>query len=131
MSKCSDVKEDPVKLHKMGTSLYDSGKYEEAVEKFLEASSLYEKVRNYFDTSYTLFKAGECNFFLKDYNGAIELFMKAADIALEKGYDRFGLGALEYSLDSYKALGKENDSKFAELKEKIAKVKKKVQASAF
>lgn len=131
MSEFSEAKEDPVKLHKIGTSLYDSGKYKEAIEKFLEASRLYEKVRNYFDASYTLFKAGECDFFLKDYTGAIELFTKAANIALEKGYDRFGLGALEYSLDCYKALGKEEDKKFAELKEKITKVKKKVQASAF
>ena len=131
MSSGSEVKADPVKTHKVGTSLYDSGKYEEAMDKFLEASSLYEKVKNFFDASYTLFKAGECNFLLKDYDVAIERFTKAADIALEKGYDRFGLGALEYVLDCYKAMGKEKDNKADELKKKIAEVKKKIEASAF
>ena len=131
MSSGSEVKADPVKTHKVGTSLYDSGKYEEAMDKFLEASSLYEKVKNFFDASYTLFKAGECSFLLKDYDVAIERFTKAADIALEKGYDRFGLGALEYVLDCYKAMGKEKDNKADELKKKIAEVKKKIEASAF
>ena len=131
MSRGSEAKADPVKLHKAGTSLYDSGKYEEAIDKFLEASSLYEKGKNFFDASYTLFKAGECSFLLKDYDVAIERFMKAADVALEKGYDRFGLGALEYVLDSYKAMGKEKDDKVAELKKKVAEVKKKIEASAF
>ena len=131
VSSGSEVKADPVKLHKVGTSLYDSGKFEEAMDKFLEASNLYEKVKNFFDASYTLFKAGECSFLLKDYDVAIERFTKAADIALEKGYDRFGLGALEYALDCYKAMGKEKDNKAAELKKKIAEVKKKIEASAF
>jgi len=126
-----EVKEDPVKLHREGTGLYDSGKYKEAIDKFLEASRLYEKVNNFFDSSYMLFKAAECSFFLKDYDTAIERFIKAADIALEKGYDRFGLGALEYALDCYKAVGKEKAKKAVELKKKIAEVKKKLEASAF
>ena len=67
MSSGSKVSEDPVKLHKTGTSLYDSGKYKDAIEKFMEASRLYEKVKNFFDASYTLFKAAECSFLLKDY----------------------------------------------------------------
>jgi tetratricopeptide (TPR) repeat protein len=131
VSSGSEVKEDPLKLHKLGTSLYDSGKYKEAAEKFLEASALYERVKNFFDASYTLFKAAECSFLLKDYDVAIERFMKAADIALEKGYDRFGLGALEYALDCYKASGREKDAKVVELKNKITEVKKKIEASAF
>jgi hypothetical protein len=88
-------------------------------------------VKNFFDASYTLFKAAECSFFLKDYDTAIERFVKSADIALEKGYDRFGLGALEYALDCYKAKGKEKDNKVAELKKKISEVKKKIESSAF
>jgi len=131
LSSGQEIKEDPVKLHKTGTSLYDSGKYKEAIDKFLEASKLYEKVNNFFDASYTLFKAAECSFLLKDYDTATERFVKSADIALEKGYDRFGLGALEYALDCYKATGKEKGKKAAELKKKIAEVKKKLEASAF
>jgi tetratricopeptide (TPR) repeat protein len=124
-------KEDPLKLHREGTGLYDSGKYKEAMEKFLEASGLYEKLGNFFDASYMLFKAAECSFLLKDYNTAIERFTKSADIALEKGYDRFGLGALEYALDCYKAAGKEKGKKAAELKTKITEVKKKLEAAGF
>jgi len=125
------VKEDPLKIHREGTSLYDSGKYKEAMEKFLEASGLYEKIGNFFDASYMLFKAAECNFLLKDYDTAVERFMKSADIALEKGYDRFGLGALEYALDCYKAAGKEKGKGVTDLKKRIAEVKKKLEAQAF
>lgn len=124
-------REDPIKIHREGTGLYDSGKYEEAIDKFLLASKLYEKMGNFFDASYTLFKAAECNYLIKDYQTAIEHFMKAADIALEKGYDRFGLGALEYVRDCYKASGKEKDKKVADLKKRINEVKKKLEAQAF
>jgi len=124
-------KEDPVKIHREGTALSDSAKYKEAIDKFLQASQLYEKNGNFFDASYTLFKAAECSFFLKDYKTAIERFLKAADIALEKGYDRFGLGSLEYARDCYKAAGKEKDKKVADLKKRIAEVKKKLEARAF
>jgi tetratricopeptide (TPR) repeat protein len=119
-------KEDPVKIHRQGTALSDAGKYEEAIDKFLEASKLYEKVGNIFDASYTLFKAAECSFLLKDYDTAIERFLKAADLSFERGYDRFGLGALEYALDCYKAAGKERDKKAAELKKKIKELKEKL-----
>jgi len=124
-------KEDPVKIHREGTGLYDSGKYKEALEKFLEASGLYEKLGNFFDASYMLFKAAECSFLLKDYDTAIERFMKSAEMALERGYDRFALGALEYALDCYKAAGKEKSKKVTELKGKIKKVKEKLEASGF
>ncbi len=124
-------KEDPLKMHREGTALYDSGNYKEAIDKFLQASQLYEKVGNFFDASYTLFKAAECNFLLKDYPTAIERFLKAADMALERGYDRFGLGALEYARDCYKAAGKEKDKKVAQLKKRIDEVKKKLQAQGF
>jgi tetratricopeptide (TPR) repeat protein len=131
MSGGEKVKEDPLKIHREGTGLYDSGKYKEAAATFLEASRLYEKVGNFFDASYTLFKAAECNFLLKDYDSAIERFIKAADMAIEKGYDRFGLGALEYALDCYKAAGKEKDKKPKELEKRIKEIKKKLEAMAF
>jgi len=124
-------KEDPVKIHREGTGLSDSGNYKDAIDKFLQASQLYEKAGNFFDSSYTLFKAAECSFLLKDYKTAIERFLKAADIALEKGYDRFGLGALEYARDCYKAAGKEKDKKVSDLKKRIAEVKKKLEAQGF
>jgi len=122
-------KEDPLKIHREATALYDSGKYKEAIDKFLRASELYEKFGNLFDTSYMLFKAAECSFFLKDYDTATERFLKAADIALKNGYDRFGLGALEYARDCYKAVGKETSKEATELKEKIKKVKEKLEAA--
>jgi tetratricopeptide (TPR) repeat protein len=124
-------KEDPIKIHKEGTTLYDSGNYKEALEKFLRASQLYEKANNFFDASYTLFKAAECSFMQKDYEIAIERFMKSAEIALEKSFDRFGLGGLEYALDCYKAVGKEKDTTATELKKKIVEVKKKLEAQGF
>ena len=126
MSENETEKKDPLKIHKEGTALSDSGKYKEAVDKFLEASKLYEKVGNVFDASYTLFKAAECNFLLKDYATAIERFLKAAELSFGKGYDRFGLGALEYALDCYKAAGKEDDEKVTELKKKIKELKEKL-----
>ncbi len=118
------AKEDPIKLHKEGTTLCDVGKHEEAVDKFLRASELYEKAGNHFDASYTLFKAAECNYLLKDYTTATERFLKAADLAFKKGYDRFGLSALEYALDCYKAT--EEKRKVAELEKKIKEVKEKL-----
>lgn len=121
------AKEDPIKLHKEGTALSDVGKHDEAVDKFLKASELYEKAGNHFDASYTLFKAAECNYLLKDYTTATERFLKAADLAFIKGYDRFGVSALEYALDCYKATGEEK--KAAELKKKIKEVKEKLSAS--
>jgi len=118
------VKEDPIKLHREGTALCDDGKHKEAVDKFLKASELYEKVGNDFDASYTLFKAAECNYLLKEYSIAVERFLKAADLAFKKGYDRFGLSALEYAFDCYKASGEKK--KAAELEKKIKEVKGKL-----
>lgn len=127
MNSDQPTKEDPIKIHKEGTTLSDLGKHDEAAEKFLRASELYEKEGNYFDASYTLFKAAECNYLLKDYDIAAERFLKAADLALKKAFDRFAISALEYALDCYKAQGKEK--KKAELKKKIKELKEK--ASAF
>jgi len=125
MSAREAEKKDPLKIHREGTALSDTGEYEEALDKFLEASELYEKVGNIFDASYTLFKAAECSFLLKDYDTAVERFLKAAELSLGKGYDRFGLGALEYALDCYKASGKK-DKKVVELRKKIKELKEKL-----
>jgi len=126
MSGGDVAKADPVKSHREGTALYDSGKYKEAIDKFLEASSLYEKIGNIFDASYALFKAAECSFLLKDYETAIERFGKAAELALSKGFDRFALGSLEYARDCYKAAGKDKGKKVAELRKKIEELKDKL-----
>ena len=129
MSSDQPTKEDPIKIHKEGTSLSDLGKHDEAVEKFLRASELYEKEGNYFDASYVLFKAAECNYLLKDYDVAAERFLKSADLALKKAFDRFAISALEYALDCYKAQGKKKEKKKVELKKRIKELKEK--ASAF
>lgn len=121
-------KEDPIKIHREGTALADRGQYKEAAEKFIEASELYLKLGNFFDASYMMFKAGECNFMLKEYETAVERFLKSADIAFEKGFDRFGVGALEYARDCYKALKKKKEE--TKLDKKIKEVKAKL-AEAF
>ena len=120
----AEEKKDPIKIHREGTALSDVGKHEEAMAKFLRASELYEKAGNSFDASYALFKAAECNYLLKDYNDATERFLKAADLAFKVGYDRFGLSALEYVLDCYKAMGEKE--KAEEIKKKIKEVKDKL-----
>ena len=126
MSADEAEKKDPLKIHREGPALADTGKYEEALDKFLEASELYKKGGNIFDASYTLFKAAECSFLLKDYDTAVERFLKAAELSLGKGYDRFGLGALEYALDCYKAKGKMEGKKVVELRKKIKELKEKL-----
>jgi tetratricopeptide (TPR) repeat protein len=125
------VKLDPTKIHREGTALYDGGNYREAIDKFLQASRIYCKVGDFFDSYYTLFKAAECSFLMKDYQTSVERFLEAADGMLGKGYDRFGLGALEYARDCYEALGKERGKKVADLKKRIAEVKKKLETQAF
>ena len=119
--------EDPVKLHKDGNTLYESGKYEEAKEKFLKASELYKKANNFFDATYALFKAGECAFMLKDYTGAVEYFLKSAELSFQKGFDRFGVSALEYARDCYRVLGE--SEKVLETENKIKEVKAKLEES--
>ena len=121
MSQSETTEGDPVKLHREGTALYDTGNYREAIDKFLEASKLYEKIQNFFDASYTLYKAAECTYLLKEYGTATERFLKAADLAFKRGFDRFGISALEYAHDCYKAVGEEE--KAAELKKKIKELK--------
>ncbi|MEM2419570.1 MAG: tetratricopeptide repeat protein [Candidatus Bathyarchaeia archaeon] len=120
-------KEDPVKLHKNGNMLYELGKYEEAKENFLKAAELYQKANNFFDATYSFFKAGECAFMLKDYEKAVEYFLKSADLSFNKGFDRFGVSALEYARDCYKALAQKE--KVEEIEKKIKEVKKRLEES--
>ncbi len=124
-------KEDPIRLHKEGNTLYEIGKYDKAAEKLLQASTLYEKKSNFFDSSNMMFRAGECSFMTKDYKTAIERFNKSAEIAFGKGFDRFGVSALEYVLDCYKALKKEKSKEAAELQKKIKEVKEKLASQFF
>lgn len=121
------VKEDPVKLHKDANVVYELGKYEEAKENFLRASELYLKKNNFFDASSMLYKAGECDYMLKDHETALEYFLKSADLSFDKGFDRFGVSALEYARDCYKAL--ENKEKLEETEKKIKEVKAKLAES--
>jgi tetratricopeptide (TPR) repeat protein len=124
-------KEDHVKVHREGTALCDSGNYKAASDKFLKASKLYENVGDFFDSAYTLFKAAECSFFLKDYDTATEWFLEAADKMFERGFDRFALGALEYANDCYKATGKEKSKKATDLKKKIRETKERLESQTF
>lgn len=123
--------EDHVKVHREGTALCDSGNYKAASDKFLQASKLYEDVGDFFDSAYTLFKAAECSFFLKDYETAIEQFLEAADKMFERGFDRFALASLEYANDCYRAIREENSKKATDLKKRISETKKKLESQTF
>jgi tetratricopeptide (TPR) repeat protein len=121
------IREDPVKMHKEANSLMDSGKYPEAQELFLRTAELYRKAQNYFDATTMYYKAGECSFALKEYEKAIEHFTKSAELSFQKGYDRFGVSALEYTRDCQKALG--NNEQVVELEKKIKEVKAKLESA--
>jgi len=121
------VKEDPVKLHKEANTLFEVGKCKEAEGIFLKTAELYHRVQNYFDSASMYYKAGECAYVLKDYEKAAEHFMKSAELSFQKGFDRFGVSALEYARDSYKAMKKK--AKVKELEKKIQEVKKKLETS--
>ena len=122
-----EVREDPVKMHKDANNLMDSGKYEEALKLFLRTAELYQKKQNYFDSTTMLYKAGECDFALKNYEQALEYFNKSAELSFSKGYDRFAVAALDYASDCYKALG--HTEKVEKLSEKIKEVKKKLEST--
>jgi tetratricopeptide (TPR) repeat protein len=121
------VKEDPVKMHKQANTLSETGKYKEAEDIFAKTAELYYKVQNFFDSTSMYYKAGECAFALKDYVKAVEHFMKSAEISFQKGYDRFGVSALEYARDSCRSM--DNKAKVKELEKKIKEVKEKLEAS--
>jgi tetratricopeptide (TPR) repeat protein len=118
---------DPVKLHREASALYDAGKYEEAERIFLRAAELYHKGQDHFDSTYMIYKAGECAYSLKNYEVAAEHFMKSAELSFQKGFDRFGVSALEYARDCYSAMKKK--AKVSETEKKIKEVKAKLEAS--
>jgi len=119
------VKEDPIKLHKDANTLYEVAKYKEAIKKFLGAAELYKRSNNFFDAATMLYKAGECTYMLKDYETSVDHFLKSAEISFQKGFDRFGVSALEYTRDCYEALGKKE--KVEEIQKEITEVKKKLE----
>jgi tetratricopeptide (TPR) repeat protein len=119
----STVREDPIKMHKEAISLMENGKYEEARDLFVKVAELYYKGQNYFGASEMNYKAAECSFKLKDYQKAAELFTKSADIALSKGFDRYGVSGLEQARDSQKVLG--NKKEVEELEKKIKELNDK------
>jgi tetratricopeptide (TPR) repeat protein len=121
------VKEDPVKMHREANTLYETGKYKEAKELFLRTAELYHKGQDYFDSTYMLYKAGECAYALKDYEVAVEHFLKSVELSLQKGFDRFGVSALEYARDCYNAMNKK--AKVKEMEKKIKEIKTKLEAT--
>jgi tetratricopeptide (TPR) repeat protein len=120
-------REDPIKMHKDANALMEAGKLEEARELFLRTAELYKKKQNYFDSTTMLYKAGECSFALKEYEKAVEQFMQSAELSFDKGFDRFGVSALDYARDCQKALG--NTEKVEELTKKIKEVKEKLESA--
>ena len=120
-------REDPVKMHKDANNLMENGKYEEAKDLFLRTAELYRKAQNYFDATTMYYKAGECDFALKQYEKAAESFMKSAELSFQKGFDRFGVSALDYAKDCYNAMG--NKEKVQELEKKIKEVKAKLESA--
>jgi tetratricopeptide (TPR) repeat protein len=120
-------REDPIKMHKDANALMETGKLEEARELFLRTAELYKKKQNYFDSTTMLYKAGECSFTLKEYEKALEQFMQSAELSFNKGYDRFGVSALDYARDCQKALG--NTEEVEELTKKIKEVKEKLESA--
>lgn len=123
----SKVKEDPVKMHKEANALYEVGKHKEAEKLYLRTAELYHKAQNYFDSTTMLYKAGECAYVLKDYKTAVEHFLKSAELSFQKGFDRFGVSAIEYARDCYTTMKKKE--KVKEMEKKIKEVKAKLETS--
>jgi len=121
------VREDHVKMHKEANSLMESGKYAEARDLFIRTAELYYKGQNYFDSATMYYKAGEGAFALKEYEKAVEHFMKSAEISFQKGFDRFGVSALDYAKDCQKALN--NNKEVEALEKKIKEVKAKLEST--
>lgn len=122
-----NVKEDPIKLHKTASALMESGKCDEAMDIFAKVGELYYKGQNYFGSAEMYYKAGECAVSLKDYKKGIEYFMKSSDISFSKGFERYGLSALESARDCQKALG--NTKEAEELTNRIKEVNQKLTES--
>jgi tetratricopeptide (TPR) repeat protein len=124
----SNVREDPIKLHKQAISLMENGKYEEARDTFVRTAELYYKGQNYFGSAEMYYKAGEAAFALKDNEEAAGLFMKSSNISFSKAFDRYGVSALEYARDCQKALG--NTKEVEEISKKIKEVNQKLDESS-
>jgi tetratricopeptide (TPR) repeat protein len=116
-------REDPIKMHKQGISLMENGKYEEARDIFTRTAELYFKGQNYFGSAEMYYKAGEAAVALKDCTKGAELFMKSAEIAFSKAFDRYGLSGLEQARDCQKVLG--NAKEVEELNKKIKEINDK------
>ena len=119
----STVREDPIKMHKEANALMENGMFVKARDLFVKVAELYYKGQNYFGAAEMNYKAGDCSFKLQDYQKAAELFTKSADIALSKGFDRYGVSGLEQARDSQKALG--NTKEVEELEKKIKELNDK------
>jgi tetratricopeptide (TPR) repeat protein len=119
----STVREDPIKMHKDAITLMENGKYAEAKDLFMKVADLYYKGQNYFGAAEMNYKAGECSFSMKDYIKAAELFKKSSDISFAKGFERYGVSALEQARDSQKVLG--NNKEVEELDKKIKEINDK------
>ena len=119
----SNFKEDPIKMHKDANALMDNGQFAAARDLFVKVAELYYKGQNYFGSAEMNYKAAECSFNLKEYEKAAELFMKSADTSFAKGFERYGLSALEQARDSQKALGKTKEVE--ELTKRIDELSKK------
>ena len=117
------IKEDPIKLHKTASGLMEDGKYAEALEIFPKVAELYFKNQNYFGSAEMNYKAGECAFNLKDYQKAVAFFTKSSEISFSKGFDRYGVSALECARDSQKAAG--NTKEAEEITKKIDEITQK------
>ena len=116
-------KVDPIKLHKDANALMENGKLTEARDIFVKVAELYYKGQNYFGSAEMNYKAGECSFELKEYPKAVEFFTKSADVSLGKGFDRYGVSALENVRDSQKALG--NTKEVEDVDKKITEINEK------
>jgi tetratricopeptide (TPR) repeat protein len=114
---------DVIKLHKDAQALMEGGKLAEARDLFAKVADLYYKGQNYFGSAEMNYKAGECSFNLKEYEKAVEFFNKSSEISFNKGFERYGVSALENARDAYKALGKTAEAD--EVSKKIAEVNKK------
>jgi tetratricopeptide (TPR) repeat protein len=114
---------DVIKLHKDAQALMEGGKLSEARDLFVKVADLYYKGQNYFGSAEMNYKAGECSFKLKEYEKAVEFFNKSSEISFNKGFERYGVSALENARDAYKAL--EKNAEADEVSKKIAEVNKK------
>ncbi len=119
---------DPIKLHKDSCALMEQGKFELAQEQFAKVAKLYHKGQNYFGSAEMYYKAGECSLNLKEYQKALEFFTKSSEVSFNKGFERYGISALEQARECQKALG--NTKEVEEITKKIDAFNKKQEEDA-